>query len=225
MIKNRERILNKIKTSLGRSKDRSKLEIDVLEKRLKRTGKNLIPKRAIIEKNKLLEAFVNSAKDVASSVVVIEDISKIPEEIVDYLKINNIASRIVVLPNEEIDFVNWDKHPTLDVVKKCADEMDETVLVSSYAAIAETGTVVQLSSPENPITSHFLPDNSIVLIKASRILPSAEDVFELLRKENKDIPRSMTLISGPSRTGDIALNIEMGAHGPRKVHLLILNDK
>ena len=69
-----------------------------------------------------------------------------------------------------------------------------------------------------------MPDNSIVLVKASRIISSSEDAFKLLRKEHKNIPRTVSLISGPSRTGDIALNIEMGAHGPRKVHLIVWND-
>ena len=160
----------------------------------------------------------------ASSVAVINSLSEIPAEVIDYLAKNNIASKIVVLPNEDIDFIEWNKHPTLEVVNKYADEKDETVLVSSFSAIVETGTVVQLSGPKNPITSHFLPDNSIVLVKASRIISSSEDAFKLLRKEHNNIPRTVSLISGPSRTGDIALNIEMGAHGPRKVHLIVWND-
>ena len=67
--------------------------------------------------------------------------------------------------------------------------------------------------------------NSIVLLRASNITSAIEGVFRNLRKEYKKIPRTLTMISGPSRTGDIALKMEMGAHGPRKVHLLILDDR
>ena len=224
MTESRERILNKIKSNIRKKNDLTETDINILEGRIKGSEPNLIPKRGVIKKDALLETFINRAKEVASSVAVINSLSEIPTEVIDYLAKNNIASKIVVLPNEDIDFVEWNKHPTLEVVNKYADEKDETVLVSSFSAIAETGTVVQLSGPKNPITSHFLPDNSIVLVKASRIISSSEDAFKLLRKEHKNIPRTVSLISGPSRTGDIALNIEMGAHGPRKVHLIVWND-
>jgi len=224
MTESRERILNKIKSNIRKKNDLTETDINILEGRIKGSEPNLIPKRGVIKKDALLETFINRAKEVASSVAVINSLSEIPAEVIDYLAKNNIASKIVVLPNEDIDFVEWNKHPTLEVVNKYADEKDETVLVSSFSAIAETGTVVQLSGPKNPITSHFLPDNSIVLVKASRIISSSEDAFKLLRKEHKNIPRTVSLISGPSRTGDIALNIEMGAHGPRKVHLIVWND-
>ena len=224
MITNRERILSKIKSNLGKEKDRAKIDIDILEARLKGSMPSLIPKRGIIQQDKLLEKFESSARGVASSVSIIDDLAEIPKEVKYYLTQNNIASKIVVLPNKELDSIDWNKYPTLEVTKKFPDEKDETVFVSSYVAIAETGTIVQLSSSENPITSHFLPDNSIVLVKASRIVAAAEDAFKVMRKEINSIPRTITLISGPSRTGDIALNIELGAHGPRKVHLLIWND-
>ena len=224
MTESRERILNKIKSNIGRENNLTETEISILEDRLKGSEPNLIPKRGVIKKDALLKTFINRAKEVASSIAVIDSLSEIPAEVIDYLAKNNIASKIVVLPNEDIDFIDWHEHPTLEVVNKYADEKDETVLVSSFSAIAETGTVVQLSGPQNPITSHFLPDNSIVLIKASRIKASSEDAFKLIRKELKNIPRTVSLISGPSRTGDIALKIEMGAHGPRKVHLIIWND-
>ena len=224
MTESRERILNKIKSNIRKKNDLTETDINILEGRIKGSEPNLIPKRGVIKKDALLETFINRAKEVASSVAVINSLSEIPAEVIDYLAKNNIASKIVVLPNEDIDFIEWNKHPTLEVVNKYADEKDETVLVSSFSAIAETGTVVQLSGPKNPITSHFLPDNSIVLVKASRIISSSEDAFKLLRKEHKNIPRTVSLISGPSRTGDIALNIEMGAHGPRKVHLIVWND-
>lgn len=214
-------ILSRIKKNIKSNNTNT----EALHKNLKNPKPNLIPKRAILNKDGLLDIFKNNAENVSSTVKVVRDLDEIPEEISKFLTLNNLESKITVLPDKDLDNINWDKAPTLNVEKKFAGKNDETVLTSSFMAIAETGTIVQLSGPQNPITSHFLPDNYIVFLRASRITSAIEGVFSELRKKYNTIPRTLTMISGPSRTGDIALKMEMGAHGPRKVHLLIIDDR
>ena len=57
----------------------------------------------------------------------------------------------------------------------------------------------------------------------SRILPTLEDAFALLRAEHGGVPRALNIVSGPSRTGDIEQTIVLGAHGPYRVHVVIVD--
>lgn len=95
-------------------------------------------------------------------------------------------------------------------------------VTGAFAAIAETGTLMLLSGPETPASTHLLPETHVAVVPASRVLRHYEDAFALMRAERGAPPRAMNLVSGPSRTGDIEQTIVLGAHGPYRVHLLIV---
>jgi L-lactate dehydrogenase complex protein LldG len=71
---------------------------------------------------------------------------------------------------------------------------------------------------------NFLPECHTVLVAASDIVGSYEEAWDRIRALSGDatLPRSVNLISGPSRTADIEQTIVRGAHGPRRLHVLIL---
>jgi L-lactate dehydrogenase complex protein LldG len=89
--------------------------------------------------------------------------------------------------------------------------------------VAETGTLVLTSGPESPTTLNFLPDTHIAVVNRSQITGRYEDVWDKIR-DNGALPRTVNMISGPSRTGDIEQTIQLGAHGPRRLHILILDE-
>jgi L-lactate dehydrogenase complex protein LldG len=68
----------------------------------------------------------------------------------------------------------------------------------------------------------LLPDTHIAVVRADRIVPGMEEAFALIRRERGHLPRAVNMISGPSRTGDIEQTIVLGAHGPYRVHVLVL---
>jgi L-lactate dehydrogenase complex protein LldG len=68
----------------------------------------------------------------------------------------------------------------------------------------------------------LLPETHIALVPMSRIVPAMEDAWALARAELGSLPRAVNFISGPSRTGDIEQTIVLGAHGPYRVHLVII---
>jgi L-lactate dehydrogenase complex protein LldG len=94
------------------------------------------------------------------------------------------------------------------------------------AGIAETGSLLVASGPGTPQLRHFLPDIHIAALAAERIVGGYEDGWALLRAEsarvrNGIMPRAATLITGPSRTSDIERTVQIGVHGPRRLHIVL----
>ncbi|MCM0044549.1 MAG: lactate utilization protein C [Burkholderiaceae bacterium] len=92
-----------------------------------------------------------------------------------------------------------------------------------FCAVAETGTLMLLSGPDTFSSAALLPETHIAIVPVSRIVGSIEDAFALAKAERGELPRATNFISGPSRTGDIEQTIVLGAHGPYRVHVILVN--
>jgi L-lactate dehydrogenase complex protein LldG len=99
---------------------------------------------------------------------------------------------------------------------------DRLGISGCFCAIAETGTLVILAAPEAPTATVLLPDTHIAIVRAERIVSGMEEAFALIRAERGELPRAVNMVSGPSRTGDIEQTIVLGAHGPFRMHVLVL---
>jgi L-lactate dehydrogenase complex protein LldG len=97
-------------------------------------------------------------------------------------------------------------------------------LQHAFAAIAETGTLMLPSAPQRPTTLNLLADTEIVLLRASRLVGAYEEAWDLLRAELGGMPRNVMLVTGPSRSADIEQTLELGAHGPRQLHVVLVDD-
>lgn len=123
----------------------------------------------------------------------------------------------------------WQQLATLDwaaagiaAEARAADGDDSVGITGCFCAIAETGTLLLPSGPETAATTSLLPETHIAIVPASRIVPAMEDAFALLRREHGTLPRALNFVSGPSRTGDIEQTLVIGAHGPCRVHLIVV---
>jgi len=96
----------------------------------------------------------------------------------------------------------------------------------AFAGVAETGTVVLASGTDNPTSLNFLPDNHIVVIDANDVAGDYESVWQRLRERYGDglMPRAVNLITGPSRSADIEQTLILGAHGPRRLHVIVVGE-
>jgi L-lactate dehydrogenase complex protein LldG len=110
----------------------------------------------------------------------------------------------------------------LQVEHGAAVRSDVTSVTPCHAAVAESGGIVTFSGPATPSSLNFVPDNHVVLVLASQVLPHFEDVWALWRATGQALPRTVNVISGPSRTADIEQTIQLGAHGPRRLHVLLV---
>jgi L-lactate dehydrogenase complex protein LldG len=97
--------------------------------------------------------------------------------------------------------------------------------------VAETGTLLFPTEPTRPATLNLLPDTEIVVLRASAVVGAYEEAWDRLREERKDpltggwMPRNLMFVTGPSRSADIEQTLELGAHGPRRLHILLVEDE
>jgi L-lactate dehydrogenase complex protein LldG len=99
---------------------------------------------------------------------------------------------------------------------------DRLGITGVFCGIAETGTLVILSGADSPTATTLLTDTHVAVVRSERIVAGMEEAFALIARERGSMPRAVNLISGPSRTGDIEQTIVLGAHGPSRVHILLV---
>jgi L-lactate utilization protein LutC len=78
------------------------------------------------------------------------------------------------------------------------------------------------SGPDTPPATSLLPETHIAVLRRDRIVAGMEDAWAFLRSGREGLPRAVNFISGPSRTADIEQTVTLGAHGPYRVHILLL---
>ena len=115
---------------------------------------------------------------------------------------------------------------SLEIGHGRSDGDDLTAVSHAFGGVAETGTLIMASGPENPSTLNFLPDNHIVVLSAGDVAGDYEAVWDKLRTAygKGRMPRTVNMITGPSRSADIEQTLLLGAHGPRRLHIVIVND-
>ena len=100
---------------------------------------------------------------------------------------------------------------------------DALGITGCFCAIAETGTLVFLSGVETPGATFLLPETHVAVVRADQVVSGMEEAFAKMRANRDALPRAVNLVSGPSRTGDIEQTIVLGAHGPRRVHIVLVD--
>jgi L-lactate dehydrogenase complex protein LldG len=156
----------------------------------------------------------------------VQSLNDVPEEVAQYLANNNLPSQVRMAADPMLAAISWDKRPTLEILTGRAQEPDHVSVTGAFAAIAETGTLMMISGPEHPTTLNFLPDTHILVLRADQVVGPYEEAWDRLRQRSADtgrgMPRTVNLITGPSRTGDIEQTILLGAHGPRRMHIVLV---
>jgi L-lactate dehydrogenase complex protein LldG len=216
----RDAVLRRLRRALRRA-DRRAAERAVAE-RLANPQPGIIPARADLDLDRRIALFISQAEAVQTAVRRLDGDAQIPTAVVDYLRASNLPMRLVVAPDPALDRPVWPA--MLEIRRGRAEDADAVGLTTAFAGIAETGTLMLLSSPETPTTIAFLPETSIVVLPAHRVLRAYEDGLSLLRQERGDLPRSINFITGPSRSGDIEQTIQLGAHGPKRLLVLLIEE-
>jgi len=172
--------------------------------------------------------FIRRAGDMESTVARVGDRNEIPAAVAGYLDALKLAPAPVA--GESHRGVCWPEFADLDWARSgLSVEARPTVgddrlgITGGFCAIAETGTLVVVAGADTPTATTLLPETHVAVVFANRIVDTMEDAFALIRSERGSLPRAINMISGPSRTGDIEQTIVVGAHGPFRVHILVVD--
>jgi L-lactate dehydrogenase complex protein LldG len=167
----------------------------------------------------LLPRFRERCIAMMSSVAEVASLAQVPQAVAKYLTGNKLPLRGVCWT--EFADLDW-AGAGLQIEARPANGDDKVGITGTYCALAENGTLMLLSGQDNHATTSLLPDNHIAIVPASRIVRAMEDGWDLLRREYGRPPRQVNFVSGPSRTADIEMTLVMGAHGPFRVHVVIV---
>jgi L-lactate dehydrogenase complex protein LldG len=201
-----------------------------LAERIAAHRRNLIPARAAaLDRPRLLDLFVAMAEEVQTTVARIAGNADVPAEVARYLAAENLPAELVMAPDDGLAAIPWDARPLLRIRRGRAEAADAVSLTPCLAAVAETGTLMLVSGAATPTTLNFLPDTHIVVLRAGQVVANYEDGWDLVRaaaqRAGTGWPRTINLITGPSRTGDIEQRIQLGAHGPRRLHVVLVEQR
>jgi len=229
----RNDILAGIRRSLGRSGPVDDARAATLRERMAHPQRNLVPARADLPPAQKVDLFQKMAEGVFASVERVADMAAVPAALTEYLKRENLPARVVMAPDPTLDAAGWDSEPLLEIRRGLPEEPDMVSVTSAPSAVAETGTLVMFSGADHPSTLNFLPETHVVVLPASRIAKTYEDVWDLIRarmaggEDGRDglPPRTVNFITGPSRSGDIEQTLLLGAHGPRRLHIILVDDE
>ena len=121
----------------------------------------------------------------------------------------------------EFAALNW-AGSGLTIEARPSHAEDKLGITGVFCALAENGTLMLLSGETTPATTSLLPETHVAVVPFSRIVRTMEDGWDLLRRERGVLPRQVNFISGPSRTADIEMTLVLGAHGPFRVHVILV---
>jgi L-lactate dehydrogenase complex protein LldG len=224
----RDDILARIRSGLGRGELAGEATSE-LATRVAEHRRNLIPARAAaLDATDRVSLFVAMAEAVQTTVARVSHDIDIPAEVARYLAAENLPAELKLAPDPSLVSIPWAKCPLLAIRYGTASADDAVSLTPCLAAIAETGTLMLVSGEATPTTLNFLPDTHIVVVRTGQVIATYEDGWDLLRRRSGGgpmaLPRAVNFITGPSRTGDIEQKIELGAHGPRRLHVILVDD-
>lgn len=159
---------------------------------------------------------IRMMESVQMTVTRVQTTADVVNAVEDYIASESLTGEVTVAP--ALASMNWSN----EFRSGAASGVESTSVTPCFSAVAETGSVVFTSSAETPATLNFLPDNHIVVVNESQVVRHVDDVWTQLRQAGGS-HRAVNFVTGPSRTGDIEQAIEIGAHGPRRMHVVLVS--
>ena len=214
MNSTRSTILNNIRQAL----QRNPLTPNMIAKLEARLAAQTVYKQPTLTAD-LTTTFIKQLTKVAGTVEIISQITDIPLAVLNFLQQQQLPLKIVA--SASLKAINWPSQ--WQVAYRPAQPNDQVSVSYAFAGIAETGSLVLLSSSNNPTTLNFLPSNHIVILSQADLVAHLEAIWTRLRSQ--PFPRTINIITGPSRTADIEQTLQVGAHGPKRLHVILISHK
>ncbi len=215
----RDDILGRIRTALGRSGAEGQPSAPDY------SNARIVPARGRGDAALLEGRFIAMAEEAAATVERVKSMEEVATAVADFLAREKLPGRLAVAPDAALDRCGWDRQGGLAVRRGRSFGDDPVSVTTAVAGVAETGSLMVASGPATPYTLNFLPDTHIVVLDASKIVGAYEDAWAEIRPRGESaagLPRTVTLITGPSRSSDIERTVTIGVHGPRRLHIVLV---
>ncbi len=217
MTSAREDILANIRRSLGVTGAEAPRRSNVAT-RLESAPRGVVPARGQLDPTARVALFKQQAERAQASVAHVTGAEDVPAAVARFLRDHNLPATIRIGADSRLAAMPWGQ-TALDVRTGRSEGNDPNAVSHALAGVAESGTLAMISGPDNPTTLNFLPDNHIVVVSAEDIAGDYETVWQRLRQiaDKGTMPRTVNMITGPSRSADIEQTLLLGAHGPRNI--------
>jgi L-lactate dehydrogenase complex protein LldG len=211
----RSRILARIRTRQGKGEHVTAQELDSVRAHIDLHPRSPAPR----DEWEPVAQFCERARALASTLDEAATLDDVPALVGAYLRERSLPLRAVCW--RELATLDW-RSSGVEVEERAAADGDLVGITGAYCAIGETGTLMTLSGPGTPPSVSLLPETHIAVVGRDRVVRSMEDAWDLLRRDHDVPPRAVNFISGPSRTADIEQTVTLGAHGPYRVHVILI---
>lgn len=212
----RDAILARIREKSGKRGVTSESELEAVRRDISAPVRGPVPK---VGTGEPVSRFLAECVRLTTSFAEVSGEAAIPAEVARYLDQEGLARRVV----------GWHEFAALDWTgagitfdDRPANGDDLTGLTGCFCAIGETGTLVLLGAAATPKATALLPETHLCVVRRERIVATMEDAFARMRAEVGEPPRALFMVSGPSRTADIEQTLVIGAHGPYRVHAILV---
>lgn len=216
MTEARDAILADVRRSLRRS---APLEASVASALAARTAAHAVHVQPRVDGD-AVQRFKEKLEAAGGLVSVVASPAEVPRALMDHLRAHALPPAAVMGSDELLAAIPWPNE--LAVERRAATGADRVSVTTAFAAVAETGTLALLSSPQSPTTLNFLADDHIVVLPTARVVVHLEEIWSRLRSAFPALPRTVNLISGPSKTADVEQTLQQGAHGPRRLRVILV---
>jgi L-lactate dehydrogenase complex protein LldG len=220
----RNEILGSIRRSLGVGGTET-IRRQIVTERIERAPRGVLPARGQVAGEERIALFKTQAEAALATVAEVAGAAEVPQAVATYLRNHNLPAAIRIGEDPRLAGMQWDA-TSLAVSRGRSEGADLNAVSHAFAAVAESGSMVMVSGSENPSTLNFLPDNHIVVVQAKDVSGDYETVWARIRYAygKGGMPRTVNWITGPSRSGDIEQTLLLGAHGPRRLHILLVRE-
>jgi L-lactate dehydrogenase complex protein LldG len=221
----RETLYASIRASLGVTGDEPARRAAVAD-RLAQHPRGVIPARGQLPPQECVTLFAEMVEAANGSAEFLQSATDVPSAVAALLRRHNLPMQIRRGDDPRLASLPWNSERTLEVSTGASDGHQLASISHAFAGVAETGTLIMTSGLDNPTTLNFLPDTHIVVVDAKDIAGDYESVWARVREKfgTDTLPRAINMITGPSRSADIAQILILGAHGPRRLHVLVIDE-
>ncbi len=214
----KNQVLGDIRKALGREGD-SKIDPAAVQLEYEKIRQAEVP-RPVVD-GVLIERFLEKHTAVHGTYRIVESYSQVPDAVAEFLNENKLPTEMVMGKTSFLSNIDWPQD--WKIHNRSAVKVDRVSVTGAVCAIAETGTVVIVSEPEVSSTHLYLPENHIAVFDAGQIVRHLEDALQMLSANILETSRGVHMITGPSKTADVEQTIQYGAHGPRRLHTIVIS--